>query len=1093
MRHYLKKYICAAAAVCTAVSVISPAAVYAEGSDTEYDDEIVTFIVQTEYTPAALVRAAQEASGAKRGMLKGARGADPGAEVEKKNQSILEQAAKELEVDTSDSIIYTEVDSGFTITCRRGDMEKLLAIDGIINVEEDIVFYAVPDNEEPEGDEVLSSAAAEAEYLGEGTLIAVIDGGFDLDHPYFEAAPESPKLSADDATAKIDSMGYGKYVSEKIPYTYDYYSGYALNTYIEDDPEHGTHVAGIAAGKNGTFTANVGEVTINGAAPEAQLALMAASSGPNSGRFNWSVVKLAINDAIKLGADVINMSLGSPYVDIRHGNYKDVLTSITNARKAGITVCVAQGNDSIGFYNSVPCVENMDYGASGMMANYTDAFSVASVNAETYYDNLTKLVTGDGLEIAANTYPDSYTSKTFASTVTAATEFVDCGTGQASDFTGKTLKNKIALIKRGDNTFEDKTKNAKNAGAIAAIIYDNVDEPYLNISGCVLPSVFITKSDGERLAAAATKTVYVNGTMSVKLTDNATANEPSSFTSWGFSETMQLTPNISAYGGNIYSAAPGGGYQNLSGTSMASPYIAGASACVRSYLNALSLGSVNYGELTQQLLMSTAIPLRHKDNDALTYSPRVQGAGMVSVDNAVVMPVVLYNTSGKTLINLGDDIGSSFTLSFKAKNFSDKDVTFDKVNVTVTTDGTAQTTEGDIVVYGTNPLTVSSYTSDPVTVPANGEKDISINVELNGSQLQSYASVFTNGFYIDGFVKLSNDDYYAGLPFSGFRGNWGSVPIWDSTIYDDGGSELIYKNDNINLNGTYLTTKEKNKTVTFGGSGTKYTIISPANGDGYYDTLSAIFAPRRSLSAVTLSLVQNNTAKVSRSVNDIHHKYNQYTYELANTKVLTSTLKALADGDYTFCMAGKFNDGSSTQTQNLNFPITVTIDNTAPEISMVLSDDYKTLAVTAADTNYIRSITVNYTDNDGNAKTETKTFGNTNKSESNVFTLVNANPFTISVTAVDYAYNTAISDDYAVTAQSDSAQSTAFKKTISNTGTASVTYSRVSGTVTSDGITKSFEHEFTTDKTLESGAGLIIGIIVEGLYDNTAAAVFQLK
>ena len=413
MISFFKKHIVTGAALCIAVSAISPAAVQAEGESSEYDDEIVTFIVQTEYTPAAIVRANRKSSGAK-----GVRGGDPSTELEKKNESILEQAAKELDVDTSDSIIYTEADSGFTITCRRGDMEKLLAMDGVINVEEDTVFYAVPDDEEPEGDEVLSFAATEAEYKGQGTLIAIIDSGFDLDHPYFAAAPSEAKLSAEAASDKIDSLGHGKYLSQKIPFTYDYYSETDADEKIEDDPEHGTHVAGIAAGKNGTFTSNVGEVTINGAAPEAQLALMAASSGPNDGSFKWIVVKKAIDDAVALGADVINMSLGSPYVDVRAYNGSSsnstILTSIATARAAGIAVCVSQGNNGIGFYNQAPSVKNIDYCAGGMMSKYTDTFSVASVDAEVYYENITKLVTGDGLEIGANTYADRYTKKKFA-------------------------------------------------------------------------------------------------------------------------------------------------------------------------------------------------------------------------------------------------------------------------------------------------------------------------------------------------------------------------------------------------------------------------------------------------------------------------------------------------------------------------------------------------------------------------------------------------------------------------------------------------------------------------------------------------------
>ena len=91
MISFFKKHIVTGAALCIAVSAISPAAVQAEGESSEYDDEIVTFIVQTEYTPAAIVRANRKSSGAK-----GVRGGDPSTELEKKNETSLSKLPKSL-------------------------------------------------------------------------------------------------------------------------------------------------------------------------------------------------------------------------------------------------------------------------------------------------------------------------------------------------------------------------------------------------------------------------------------------------------------------------------------------------------------------------------------------------------------------------------------------------------------------------------------------------------------------------------------------------------------------------------------------------------------------------------------------------------------------------------------------------------------------------------------------------------------------------------------------------------------------------------------------------------------------------------------
>ena len=77
-----------------------------------------------------------------------------------------------------------------------------------------------------------------------------------------------------------------------------------------------------------------------------------------------------------------------------------------------------------------------------------------------------------------------------------------------------------------------------------------------------------------------------------------------------------------------------------------------------------------------------------------------------------------------------------------------------------------------------------------------------------------------------------------------------------------------------------------------------------------------------------------------------------------------------------------------------------------------------------------------------------------------------------------------------MTARDGDNKATAFKRTLS--GSADVTYTGVSGTVTSEGVTKSFAADFDTALT-PSGGNVLIGVIVEGLYDNKATAEFNLR
>ncbi|MGN0182329.1 MAG: S8 family serine peptidase [Candidatus Ornithomonoglobus sp.] len=1061
----------------TAAALILPAAAAsAETKPDAADDELITFIVETEFSPAAEYTALKNSGIA---LFADIDEEEIAQSVTEQNSEILNTAAEELGADTSESFVYSQLFSGFTITARRGDIDKLLSLDGVVNVSEDGLLYVIED--EPSDGDDITEIQTNTAYSGKGTAIAIIDSGFELSHPYLNADIEDPKYSQSDIETAISGTlsKRGKYCSEKIPFTYDYYEKSSEDSAIGNNNEHGTHVAGIAAGKNGVI-AN-GDI-INGAAPEAQLVLMACSNA--SGGVPFSSVMAALNDAAALNVDAINMSIELQYVDVRASSYANgVLKSVAAARSAGIAVCVSSGNEARGFYTSTPLVTNPDYGAQGLFAKDTNTFSVASANIPSYYKNLSKLILGDesevpGLNVSSDTIAD------FSSTFTSATEYVACGTGLAADFTGKDLTGKIALIQRGGISFAEKTTNAQKAGAVGAIIY-NTDNEYINISGCVLPTMLVTAETGSVLAACTQKTVYVSGT-TVGTAQSSTGNQPSSFTSWGFTETLELTPNITAYGGNIYSAAPGGSYQTMSGTSMSSPYIAGASAYVKEYLNTKPFGEltgINTADLIQQLLMSTAEPLRNPITDGeqslgLPYSPRQQGAGLVNLDKAVTTPVVLYNSDGKTLVNLGDEINSSFPLSFTAGNFSSSDITFDTISVDVITDAA----DGNSVA-GMKRLTVKSYTNTPIKVPANTAQTVTINVTLDEAELAENAKIFTNGFYLDGFIRLSNSEYSVGLPFSGFRGDWGAVPMWDSTVYDEGGSTLyaVYGGKTYDYK-TYISTKTDGKSVQLDKG---YFILSP-NGDGKADTISATFGLYRASNSIHLDILQDDKSVVTETKSGRYSKFSTQTLELARD------LSGLEDGEYTFRLTGYADNGNGgTTPQTLDFPII--IDNTAPTVTKTLSEDGSALTVKASDANYLRSITVSYTDTDGVQHSETVTSDSALTSYENTFTLENANLMTIAVKAEDYAYNTVVSYDMTIPVKVNNITSTAFKSVISNLDAETRSITGAIGTVTSNGVTKTFEGSFDETITIEEGSSCIIGVIVEGLNDPNATILLELK
>lgn len=167
---------------------------------------------------------------------------------------------------------------------------------------------------------VGAQQAWDAGARGQGARVAVIDGGFDLDHP--DLAPNiNLALSAD-------------------------FTGEGLQYGLPDTFSHGTHVAGtIAAADNGFGTIGV--------APEAELVLIKALSDTGGGSF--ADIIAAIYHAALVDADVINMSLGLIIPRIGLGGVnadlsalrKAVSQAITFAHQSGVTVITSAGNAAV--------------------------------------------------------------------------------------------------------------------------------------------------------------------------------------------------------------------------------------------------------------------------------------------------------------------------------------------------------------------------------------------------------------------------------------------------------------------------------------------------------------------------------------------------------------------------------------------------------------------------------------------------------------------------------------------------------------------------------------------------------------------------
>ncbi len=254
--------------------------------------------------------------------------------------------------------------------------------------------------------------AFQAGLNGEGIVVAVIDGGLEpqkdlrLTDPDSAAAQENVQAAQD----FIAENGYGTYVNEKIPFAYNYASNSDENYYSSGE-DHGMHVAGIIAANGeptGKAQPDIASLTglsndevaailaesesganryTVGVAPEAQILAMRVIDDAASQQ-NDTIAR-AIYDAVALGADVINMSIGSTYINQNDNNPTE--QAIAYAVAHGVFVAVAASNSDS--RANVGSAGGKDYAPENYttISNPATAPDAMTVAAEDTFDLMTYL------------------------------------------------------------------------------------------------------------------------------------------------------------------------------------------------------------------------------------------------------------------------------------------------------------------------------------------------------------------------------------------------------------------------------------------------------------------------------------------------------------------------------------------------------------------------------------------------------------------------------------------------------------------------------------------------------------------------------
>ena len=700
---------------------------------------------------------------------------------------------------------YSIATAGFEVTTAYRNLEGLKALEGVKTVYVAPTF-SVPQNKVSVLNPLTGNSSNmigadilnELGYTGKGQRIAILDTGIAVDHPSF--GPLADDVLVDpmtrDSVDKIWSqLNAGKmatglnlsYYNSKLPFIFNYDAGNfnVSNTYARSD--HGTHVAGIAAANR------VEGTNVVGMAPDAQLVVMQVFQ--NGGGAAWGTIMAALEDCVLLEVDTANLSLGAAA-----GFYDpddQMRETLALFMDTDIQVLIASGNDTNNAYMNnwgynMSLLENPDIGLAGTPSTYSGALAVGSVDNDGYEQ---LYITVGGVDFG---YQDTAVSD-FTSFLTRfrdmELEFVMVpGVGEPSDYDNIDVAGKVAVVSRGTISFMEKQANAQEQGALALVVYNNdrgVFAMAINDGNGNIPAIAVSREAGAAMTEAAGEDGI--GTFKVCNADMKVFKVPqtvSSFSSWGVTPDLKLKPEISGVGGSIYSAVDpaisGSYYGYMSGTSMATPQIAGAMAVLIQYLDEAfpNITGAEQRRMAANILMSTANPLMA--NDYLEYSPRAQGAGLADLLKATTTPAYLSNpaaSEGRPKVEFGDDPERNgvFTFSFEIINISNETVSY--------TFDSSVLTETIVAGYfiGNAPYGLEAKVQLPelVEVPAGETVTVEATLTLTEND-KAYLEQFPNGIYVEGYLYANATEENGvdlAMPMVGFYGDWSDAPIFDNEQY----------------------------------------------------------------------------------------------------------------------------------------------------------------------------------------------------------------------------------------------------------------------------------------------------------------------
>ena len=503
---------------------------------------------------------------------------------------------------------------------------------------------------------------------GQGIKIGIIDTGIDPTHPAFQTSHLSmpagyPRWNSDVPNNKT-------LTNSKIIVARSYAGQLA-----QDIEGHGTGVAQIAAGVPIQGPSGV----LSGVAPAAWLGIYDVDSFAGGGYADSDILS-ALEDCVLDGMEVINMSFGAPDI----GGAEDpinqtYLTAISALQRVGVVLVASAGNDGPDLSTpSSPAI------LSGVVAAGAQVSTTIGGSSS---------VTGPGGELynatsSSTAFADASVTGPLANISQWDSTLLGCTRGAVWPKSNAAL-GKVLLIQRGTCNFSEKLENAKIAGAIGAIVYNNPTNATpdalisMDMSSAPpdlgpYPAVFVGNTDGQTLATAL---AHASAPYQVTLTfslANGDSHLIADFSSRGPSADLDIKPDLAAAGQSVvmatctdttvnafYNTCDPFGFQILDGTSFSAPLTTGSIAVLRSEHPSLSAD-----DFRSLVINSTSKLL---DDNGKVWPVQIAGSGSLNLLNAVRSTV----TASPVSVSFGAGSGTvDLTKQIALKNISTTSQTY---------------------------------------------------------------------------------------------------------------------------------------------------------------------------------------------------------------------------------------------------------------------------------------------------------------------------------------------------------------------------------------------------------------------------------